>query len=126
MDRNRRAGFTLIELLVVLVIIALLLSIVIPNYFRPLERSRDTILRHDLQVMRRAIDEYDADRGVYPDSLQALVAARYLEAMPVDPVTNRADTWSIVPPPAGQQGAVFDVHSGAPGKAPDGTAYATW
>lgn len=119
------AGFTLIELLVVLVIIALLLSIVVPNYFRPLHRSRDTVLRKDLQVMRRAIGQYDADKGVYPDSLQALAQARYLGSVPPDPVTGQVD-WIIVPPPPGEEGGVFDLHPGAPGKAPDGTLYSTW
>lgn len=119
-------GFTLIELLTVLAIIALLVALVAPNYFRPLARARDTILKKDLQVMRRAIDEYDADRGHYPPSLPALVAARYLQAVPVDPLTGRATTWVLVPPPGGPPTAVFDVRSGAPGKAPDGRPYASW
>lgn len=121
----KRQGFTLIELLVVLAIVALLLSIVVPNFFRPLDRSRDTILRKDLQVMRRAIGQYAADKGSYPENLQALVAARYLEAMPLDPVTNMVD-WIVVPPPPDQEGGVYDVHPGAPGKSSDGTPYASW
>jgi len=123
---GKRRGFTLIELLVVLAIIALLTSIVLPNYFRPLERANDVMLRDNLKVMRKAIDQYQADKGGYPANLRALVDARYLQAIPVDPVTGRNDTWIGVPPPAGEGDVVFDIRSGAPGKARDGTAYATW
>lgn len=123
---GKRRGFTLIELLVVLAIIALLTSIVLPNYFRPLDRANDVMLRDNLKVMRKAIDQYQADKGNYPATLQALVEARYLQAIPVDPVTGRSDTWIDVPPSTGEDNAIFDVHSGAQGKAHDGTAYVTW
>lgn len=119
-------GFTLVELMVVMAIIALLLSLALPRYFNHLESARETILRQDLAVMRDAIDKYHGDRGRYPDSLEALVSARYLRSLPVDPITERADTWQVVPPSGDEAGAVYDVRSGAPGKGREGTLYAEW
>jgi len=124
--RARRRGFTLVELMVVMAIVALLLAIALPRYFGHLEKARETVLRQDLATMRDAIDKYHGDRGRYPDSLQELAAARYLRAVPVDPLTDRGDTWQVVAPEGGETGAVYDVKSGAPGKARDGTAYADW
>jgi general secretion pathway protein G len=119
-------GFTLIELMVVMAIVALLLSLALPRYFNHLESARETILRQDLAVMRDAIDKYHGDRGHYPDSLEALVSARYLRSLPVDPITERADTWQIVAPPDDDAAGVYDVRSGAPGKGRDGTLYGEW
>jgi len=126
MPKPATKGFTLVELLVVMAIIALLLTLAVPRYFNHLESSRDTILRQDLAVMRDAIDKYHGDRGRYPDSLDELVNARYLRAVPVDPVTERADTWQIVAPSGDAAGAVYDIRSGAPGTAVDGSPYAEW
>ena len=119
-------GFTLIELLVVMTIIALLLALALPRYFNHLESSRETILRQDLAVMRDAIDKYHADTGRYPGSIEALVDARYLRALPVDPITERSDTWQILAPPDAVAGEVYDIKSGAPGPSRDGSAYADW
>lgn len=126
MLKRIRRGFTLVELMVVMAIIALLLSLALPRYFKHLETSRETILKQDLAVMRDVIDKYHGDRGHYPDSLEELVNARYLRALPVDPITERSDTWQIVAPPSDETGAVYDVRSGAPGTARDGSAYADW
>src|SRR5512139_382564 len=126
MLKRIRRGFTLVELMVVMAIIALLLSLALPRYFKHLETSRETILKEDLAVMRDVIDKYHGDRGHYPDRLEELVNARYLRAVPVDPITERSDTWQIVAPPSDETGAVYDVRSGAPGTAHDGSAYADW
>jgi general secretion pathway protein G len=123
---RRVQGFTVIELLVVLAALATLLSVAIPRYTEHQQRAQESVLRHNLKTMREAIDRYQADRGGYPSALAALVQDRYLRELPLDPITSRADTWQVVPPRAPGQGAVFDVRSGAPGVARDGTAYVTW
>lgn len=119
-------GFTLIELLVVLSIIALLLSLASPKYFNHIDRAKETALKHNLQTMRTAIDQYFGDYGAYPESLESLVEQSYLDKVPVDPITERTDTWVITPPDAPLNGEVFDINSGAQGLAKDGTNYETW
>jgi general secretion pathway protein G len=122
----RRDGFTLIELLVVLAIIATLLTLAVPRYFSSVERSKEAVLKENLYQMRDAIGKYYADKGKYPESLDTLAADKYLRRMPIDPITESAATWIIVPPEDPQKGGVYDVRSGAPGNALDGTAYGEW
>ncbi|HYS57724.1 MAG TPA: prepilin-type N-terminal cleavage/methylation domain-containing protein [Burkholderiales bacterium] len=121
-----RSGFTLIELLVVMAIIALLLTLAIPRYFGSLERSKEAVLREDLFQLRDAIGKYYGDKGKYPESLDALASEKYLRKVPVDPITESTATWVIVAPEDPQKGGVYDVRSGAQGKASDGTVYAEW
>jgi len=121
-----RRGFTLIELLVVMAILAALLALAAPRYFDSLERAKEAALRTDLRMLREAIDKYRADTGHLPETLQVLAEARYLRAVPADPITEREDSWVAVPAPDGLTPGVHDVRSGAPGAARDGTAYASW
>ncbi len=123
---NRRRGFTLIELLVVLAIIGMLLMIAVPRYYHTLQRSRETILRHDLSVMRDAIDKFYGDRGGYPQALAALVDKRYIRAIPVDPITQSAATWVVVDSTDPDHPGVRDVHSGSDKTSINGTAFASW
>jgi general secretion pathway protein G len=122
-----KKGFTLIELLVVMSVIATLLTIAVPRYFQHLERAREASLRESLAVMRDAVDKYRADTGRYPETIEELVAKRYLRKVPPDPITESADTWVIVPPPdePGQR-KVWDIRSGAEGQGQNGTDYSTW
>ena len=120
-----RAGFSLIELLVVLAAIALLLSIVAPRYVHHVDRAREAALRSNLAALRDAIDKFHADRDSYPEKLADLVDARYLRAVPVDPLTERDDTWRLSPA-RGQSKGIGDVHSGATGAGIDGRPYADW
>ncbi len=123
----KHRGFTLIELLVVMAVIATLLTIALPRYFQHLDRAREVTLKESLAVMREAIDKYQGDTGRYPETLEELVAKRYLRKLPVDPLTEAADTWVLVPPPD-EPGSrrVWNVKSGAEGQGLDGTDYATW
>jgi general secretion pathway protein G len=121
-----RRGFTLIELLVVLAIIALLLSIAVPRYYGSLDKSKEVVLKENLFQLRDAIGKYHADKGKYPESLDALASDRYLRKVPLDPITDSAATWVVVPPADPQKSGVFDVKSGAAGKAIDGSEFSTW
>ena len=122
----RQRGFTLIELLVVLAALALLLGLAVPRYVDHVQRAREVVLRQNLATLRDAIDKFRADQGRYPGDLAELAARRDLRQVPVDPLTERTDTWTLVNPAAGEDGKVFDVHSGAPGMGKDGQAYAQW
>ncbi len=138
---RRQRGFTLIELIVVVTIIGILAGVAISNVRYAQQKARESALRHDLFEMRKAIDDYYADKQKYPDSLQTLTQDRYLRAMPKDPITGQAN-WEEVPastdpndPNAvdtsgeGSEGGppgIYDVHSTAPGVGLDGTAYRTW
>jgi general secretion pathway protein G len=120
-----RRGFTLIELLVVMAIIATLLTIALPRYFGSVDKSKEVTLRQSLNVMRDAIDKFYADNGRYPDKLEELAEKRYIRAVPVDPITDSAATWVPVPSPdPAAKGSVYDVRSGAEGKASDGKPFA--
>jgi general secretion pathway protein G len=119
-------GFTLIELLVVMSIIAVLLTIAVPRYFRTLERSRETVLRQDLSVMREAIDKHFGDYGQYPDSLAALVERKYIRAVPVEPITKSAEGWQVAVSEDADHPGIRDVHSLAAGNGSDGTPYKDW
>ena len=121
-----RKGFTLIELLVVLAVIATLLTLAVPRYFGSIDKSKEAVLKENLFQMRDAISRYHADKGKYPETLEALAADKYLRKIPVDPMTETAATWVVVPPSDPQKTGVYDVRSGAQGKGIDGTEYAQW
>ena len=125
-ERAAASGFTLMELLVVMTIIALLLTLAVPRYFHSIEKSKETVLRDDLSILRESLDKYFSDHGKYPDSLEDLVIKKYLRNIPRDPITESTTTWVTIPPDDPDKGLVYDVKSGAPEQALDGTKYAEW
>ena len=126
MSKHLKRGFTLIELLVVMAIIGTLLTIAVPRYFNSVEKSKEAVLHQNLALTRQVLDKYYSDNAKYPDSLDDLVSKRYLRSPPYDPITESATTWLIIPPDTPEKGGVFDIKSGAPGKALDGTEYKDW
>lgn len=126
--KNGERGFTLIEMMIVLAIIGILLTIAQPQFHQYTVRAKEAVLKENLFTLRDVIDQYRADKGKYPDTLQELVDNRYIRKVPVDPFTKSSETWVIVPPEKGEkgEGGIFDVHSGSDLIALDGTPYNEW
>jgi general secretion pathway protein G len=120
---KKHNAFTLIELLVVMSVIALLLTLATPKYFKALEKSKESALKQDLNNLREAIDNYYSDNSIYPESLDDLVKKHYIRRVPEDPITNSVSTWIVVPPDDRSQGAIFDIRSGANGQSLDGVSF---
>ncbi|WP_284616244.1 prepilin-type N-terminal cleavage/methylation domain-containing protein [Aquabacterium humicola] len=123
---NPAEGYTLIELLVVLAILALLLTLAVPRYFHSVDHAKETVLRENLRASREALGKFRADTGRYPDALEELVARKYLTAIPIDPMTDSASSWVLVPPEDGSKGQVADLRSSASGQGRDGRPFQTW
>lgn len=123
-------GFTLIELLVVMSLILILGTLALPQYKHSVLYTREAVLREDLFRLRDAIDQYYADKGRYPETLDALVADGYIRKVPVDPITQSEYTWQTIPaePDASDPTArgTYDVRSGSDRTALDGTKYSEW
>jgi general secretion pathway protein G len=124
-------GFTLIEMLIVMTLIVVLASVGLIAYQSSVRRGREAVLKEDLYRMRDAIDQYYADKGKYPVDLNELVSTSYIRRVPVDPMTNSAETWQTVQAepdasnPTAEPG-ITDVKSGSEAAAIDGTNYADW
>jgi general secretion pathway protein G len=122
-------GFTLLELMIVISIIIILASVALPQYQKTIMHARETVLRDDLFNMRKLIDQYSADKGKLPQSLDDLVAAGYMREVPKDPITDNKD-WNIVTgeDPYSTEGGtgVTDVHSSSSEVSTEGTPYTEW
>ena len=128
---NGGSGFTLIELMIVMALIVVLASIGLAMHANSQTRAREAVLKEDLFRLRDALDQYYADKNMYPASLDALVSEKYLRAIPVDPFTQSADTWQTTmsesdPTNPSAQPGVYDVKSGSDREALDGTLYSSW
>lgn len=124
--RSRIRAHTLVEVLVVLAIVSLMVAVAAPRYVERLEDAREAALRENLKVMRVAIDRFLADTGRFPKDLDELVERRYLSNVPVDPVTERQDSWVGVAASEVEAGAagLSDVRSGADGTSRKGVRFA--
>ena len=123
-------GFTLLELMIVISIIAILMAVAIPVYNQSVVQARESVLRSNLQTLRKVISQYTLDKQKAPQSLDDLVTAGYLRQIPVDPMT-RQPNWEVVQEDVmlavdQQDPGITDVHSASNGVASDGTTYSTW
>jgi general secretion pathway protein G len=124
--RTRLSGFSIIELMVVLAIVSVLLTLVAPRLSSTTLVAKESVLKENLSAIRRTIDQFNADQGRYPRSMQELVEKRYLRALPIDPITDKSD-WVLVLEGAKKEDQwLKDVGSSSQEKARDGTAYASW
>lgn len=126
-----RLGFTLIEMMIVMAIISIMVSIAVPLYQKALIRTKESLLKSNLFTLRNTIDEYTFDKQKAPQSLQDLVDAGYLRAVPVDPMTGSDNTWKIIMEDAltsvnQTEPGIWDVRSGSDQKSLEGTPYSDW
>jgi len=125
-----KKGYTLLELMIVVAIVSILVTLAIPTFQQSAMKAKEAALKQNLFTMRAVLDQYYADRGDYPASLETLVEEKYLRAIPVDPFTRSATTWNEIfeeqeegdDSPAG----VYDIKSGSDDLALDGTLYKDW
>jgi general secretion pathway protein G len=127
MKRSGR-GFTMIELMVVIAVIGLLVAVAVPTYQHSIRKAREAVLKENLFILRQTIDQYFADKGYYPQSLEVLVDEGYLRKMPIDPFTGQAD-WEGIPAESGvsldpnEPGGIWDVRSRSSGVTLEGESY---
>ena len=122
-------GFTLLELMIVISIIIILASITLPQYQRTIVATREAVLRDDLHKMRELIDQFAADKGRLPQSIDDLVTEGYMREVPVDPFTAQKD-WAIStgedPNSTDSQSGMTDIHSTSGDVSTEGTPYSEW
>ena len=122
-------GFTLLELMIVITIIIILASIALPQYQKTIAQAREAVLREDLLKLRSMIDQYAADKGKLPSSLDELVSAGYMREIPVDPFTDQKD-WTVTtgddPNSSGGEQGMTDIHSASAEVSSSGTPYSEW
>ena len=71
---HTRRAFTLIELLLVITIIGVLAAMVVPRLSGRTEQARRSRATADIAAIGLALDLYELDVGLYPDSLDTLIA----------------------------------------------------
>lgn len=128
-SKIRMAGFSLLELMIAMFILVILLSVALPAYQRTVQHARETVLKENLWQMRRAIDQYGADKGKLPQSLKDLVDAKYLQEIPLDPIGEKREWTEVTGEDSnsseGGQGIV-NVKSQTEGEDSDGVQYADY
>ena len=122
-------GFTLLELMIVITVIIILAAIALPQYQKTITAAREAVLHDDLFKMRSLIDQYAADKGKLPQSLEDLVTSGYMREVPKDPFTDNGD-WTLTtgddPNSANGEQGVTDIHSASPETGSDGRPYSEW
>jgi len=127
---GKNRGFTFVELVMVITLMGILIAIAIPVYRAQVLASKESVLEHNLATLRDRIDQYRADRDEYPPSLDALVGAKYLRELPLDPINER-NQWEEIfaeydPERPDQEPGVYDVRSLSNQIGSDGRPYNEW
>lgn len=122
-------GFSLLELMIAMFIMIILLSIAVPTYERSVRQAREIVLKENLFQIRRSIDQFRADKGKLPQSVEDLVTEKYLREKPIDPILEKTE-WNEIQgedsnSPDGESGLV-DVKSLAEGEDTNGISFSEY
>ncbi|WP_151807338.1 type II secretion system protein [Acinetobacter bereziniae] len=120
-----KSGFTLVEMIIVITLIALILSITLPNYINTIEKNKEVVLKQNLSALRLSIDQYYSDNGNYPEDLQILIEKKYIRSIPVDPTTE-SNSWEIIYYNDDQNMGIYDVKSKSLIESSQGNLYSQW
>ena len=123
---NNNKGFTIIEMMTVIAIIGILATIAAPSFQKSVIRAKEASLRNSLFVLRDVLDQYYADHGDYPETLEVLTQKKYIRKVPEDPFTRSEETWILIPPEGEGLSGVYDIHSGSNKISLYGTPYNEW
>ena len=123
---NNNKGFTIIEMMTVIAVIGILTTIAAPSFQRSVIRAKEASLRNSLFVLRDVLDQYYADHGDYPESLEVLTQTKYIRKVPKDPFTRSEETWILIPPEGEGLSGIYDIHSGSNKISLYGTPYNEW
>lgn len=121
-------GFSLLELMIAMFILIILMSVAVPVYRITVQNARETVLKENLWQMRRAIDQYGADKGKLPQSVDDLKNEGYLREVPIDPISETTEWDPVMGEDInndGEQG-LTDVKSRAEGEDRDGKKYSEY
>ncbi len=95
---EEQRGFTLIELMVVVSIIALIATIIIPNFIHARQEAQVATSEANLKQIATSLELYYADKDDYPAGtalavtpidLYGAATNPYLEQTPIDPVDGQ-------------------------------------
>jgi general secretion pathway protein G len=128
--RRHESGFTLIELITVMAILSVLVAVALPQYKVVILQAKEAVLKENLVRMRDVIDQFQADKGRYPESLDELVDKGYLRALPVDPMTGWPGWQPVMeemdPDNPSDTVGIFDLKSTSGAVSLSGTPYNEW
>lgn len=127
--KRRQLGYSLLELMIAMFIIIILISVAVPSYQKAMQNARETVLKENLWQMRRAIDQYSADKGKPPQTVDDLVTAKYLRERPTDPMTEKDEWREVMETDSSSETAeagMTDVKSTSDGVDSEGKAYSEY
>ena len=106
-------GFTLIEMMIVVAIIAILVSILVPNFIRARAQAQTAACEANLKEIATALELYETDNEKYPASGTVNASNTdlqpYLKQTPVDPAAGPGQYYTFTVTGGGSSTATYTI-----------------